>query len=405
MGDARKTYRKSLGLFELVSLGLGGTIGSGIFIVPGIAAGIAGPSSIIAWIFVSISASCVMYSLAKTSYKYPSTGAFYSIFSKVFGKKSSISLVILYLISAIFGVATIAAGIGQYVSYFGFYHNNNTVLILFIELLVIVAFCLINIKGVFLSGKAENVLTIFKVAPLVILAALLLPYIREQNFHPFYPSSSTDFLKALVIVYWPITGFEISAIAPEETKGGEKTVYRSLKIVMVIVVFVYVFLNISLIGSVGSTLLASSPAPLATASALISKESQSITAIIAIIAMLSAINAYVIAASRVLQNISYQFNLRLLGEISASGTPKVATIVVTFAAFILLFFFSSHFEQLAIISVIATLLPYVFVCLSAYKIFLDDNKTKVIAGIGLLSTFAIFTIYFILYALTGLHSS
>lgn len=42
----RKSYRKSLGLFELVSLGLGGTIGSGIFIVPGIAAGIAGPSSI-----------------------------------------------------------------------------------------------------------------------------------------------------------------------------------------------------------------------------------------------------------------------------------------------------------------------------------------------------------------------
>ena len=31
MGDARKSYRKSLGLFELVSLGLGGTIGSGIF--------------------------------------------------------------------------------------------------------------------------------------------------------------------------------------------------------------------------------------------------------------------------------------------------------------------------------------------------------------------------------------
>lgn len=47
MGDARKSYRKSLSLFELVSLGLGGTIGSGIFIVPGIAAGIAGPSSII----------------------------------------------------------------------------------------------------------------------------------------------------------------------------------------------------------------------------------------------------------------------------------------------------------------------------------------------------------------------
>ncbi|HEY6589073.1 MAG TPA: hypothetical protein VIY98_12335 [Nitrososphaeraceae archaeon] len=45
-----KKYRKTIGLFDLVSLGLGGTIGSGIFIVPGIAAGISGSSSIIAWI-------------------------------------------------------------------------------------------------------------------------------------------------------------------------------------------------------------------------------------------------------------------------------------------------------------------------------------------------------------------
>ena len=106
--EDRKRYRKSLGLFELVSLGLGGTIGSGIFIVPGIVAGIAGPSSIIAWLFASTSASCVMYSLAKTSYRYPSTGAFYSIFSKVFDKKTSMSLVFLYLISSIFGIGTIA---------------------------------------------------------------------------------------------------------------------------------------------------------------------------------------------------------------------------------------------------------------------------------------------------------
>lgn len=32
------TYRRSLGLVELVSLGVGGTVGSGIFVVPGVAA-------------------------------------------------------------------------------------------------------------------------------------------------------------------------------------------------------------------------------------------------------------------------------------------------------------------------------------------------------------------------------
>ena len=108
-----KGYKKSLGTFELVSLGVGGTIGSGIFVVPGIAAGIAGPSSLLAWLIVAVSASTVMLSLAWASSRYPSTGAFCSIFTRVFGKRTSVSLVLLYLISSVFGIATIAAGIGQ----------------------------------------------------------------------------------------------------------------------------------------------------------------------------------------------------------------------------------------------------------------------------------------------------
>jgi hypothetical protein len=52
----------------------------------------------------------------------------------------------------------------------------------------------------------------------------------------------------------------------------------------------------------GSKTFAYSPAPLATASGFISKDSQYITATIGIIAMLSAINAYMLAASRPIKN-------------------------------------------------------------------------------------------------------
>src|SRR4030066_1183341 len=113
-------YRKSLGLLDLISFGVGGTIGSGIFVVPGIAAGIAGPGSLLAWLLVAISATCVMLSLGWASSKFPSTGAFYSIYSSVFGKHLSTPIVFLYMISAIFGIATIAAGIGQYFFYLGY---------------------------------------------------------------------------------------------------------------------------------------------------------------------------------------------------------------------------------------------------------------------------------------------
>ena len=94
-------YRKSLGLVELVSLGVGGTIGSGIFVVPGIAAGIAGPSSILAWAVVALSACCVALSLAWIQARSPSGTTFTAIFEPVFGPRISGVIVSIYLVSSV----------------------------------------------------------------------------------------------------------------------------------------------------------------------------------------------------------------------------------------------------------------------------------------------------------------
>lgn len=437
-----KKYRKSLGLFELIAFGLGGTIGSGIFIVPSISASVAGPSSIIAWIIACASAYTVMHSLAKASSKYPSTGAFYSIFSKIFNKKLSILLVFMYLVACMFGLAAVASGIGQYTyAIFIIYSNNNTfsfinnindhtknnlseITILFIiEMIVIISFCVINIKGIFISGKTENILTVIKVAPLVVLTIALIPHMQSHNFYPFFSSyqsatntsektyntplvtnvisidnNSINFLKALVIVYWPITGFEICAIPAEETKGERKVTQKSLKIVMIIVIGIYVFLNISLIGSVGSQALANSAAPIATAAGLIVKQSEIFITILGIVAMLSALNAYIIAASRVLQNLSSiirRHHLNQLSKLGSNGTPVSALIVISSISCISLLLFYGNFEKLADISVIMTLIPYFFICIATFKIFTQEKKTKVIAGAGAFSMFLIIIIYFI----------
>ncbi len=373
-------YRKNLGLAELVSFGVGGTIGSGIFVVPGIAAGLAGPSSLLAWLIVALSASCVMLSLAWTSSKYPSTGAFYSIFSRVFSRRLSASIVILYLIGSVFGIATIAAGIGQYVTFFGFTN------VLWLEIAIVALLAIINIIGVRPSGNIENILTLLKTLPLVIVAIFLLPYILKENFTPFFTGNKTDFLRVVIIVYWPYTGFEISAIPADETRNI-KDVFKSLIIVMLITATVYLFLNIALIGSLGSRLLASSSAPLALAAAKAFHTSGKAMAVIGIIAMLSALNAYILAASRVLQNISFENSIRLLPNLSRKGTPYIA-IAISAAIGASLLLFSNHFAELATISVLATLLPYIFICVSTLKLF-ETTKIRTVASIGFVSTLAI----------------
>jgi amino acid transporter len=381
------TYKRSLGLFELVSLGVGGTIGSGIFVVPGVAAKLSGPWSLLAWLIVALSASCVLLSLAYVSFRFTSSNSFYSLFSSVFCQKFAVILIGLYLISSVFGISTIAAGIGQYLSYFGI---SN---VLIIEIVIIGSFCLLNISGISLSGSTENILTTLKIIPLVIIAFLLIPFIHVENFIPQNPVTYTGFLATIIIVYWPFTGFEISAIPVEETRDP-KIIRRSLMLVMGIVVSVYLLLNISLIGSVGSETLAASPAPIATAAAMLFDSSGFIVAIIGIVAMLSAINAYIIGTSRILQSMAVQFSIPKLQDLTPRGTPAFALITGCVISAVLLLF-SNHFTQLATISVITTLIPYIFFCLSSW-VLVTDTKSRLVSAVGAVSTAAILIIYFVI---------
>ena len=380
------SYKRSLGLFELVSLGVGGTIGSGIFVVPGVAAKLSGPWSLLAWLIVALSASCVLLSLAYVSFRFTSSNSFFSLFSSVFGIRFALPLIILYLISSVFGVSTIAAGIGQYISYFGI---SN---VLLIEITIIGAFCWLNITGISLSGMTENILTTLKIIPLVIIAVLLIPSINVDNFVPQTPVTVTGFLATIIIVYWPFTGFEISAIPVDETRDP-KLIRRSLILVMGIVVSLYLLLNVTLIGSIGAEALAASPAPLATAAGILFESSGSVIAIIGIVAMLSAINAYIIGTSRIFQSMSARFSVPKIRDINLQGTPVYALIAgCSISAALLLF--SNHFAQLATISVITTLIPYIFFCLASW-VLVTDTRARLVSAAGAISTAAILIIYFI----------
>ena len=379
-------YKRSLGLFELVSLGVGGTIGSGIFVVPGVAAKLSGPWSLLAWLIVAVSASCVLLSLAYVSFRFTSSNGFYSLFSSVFGTWFAFLLIILYLVSSVFGISTIAAGIGQYIAYFGI---SN---VLLIEIAIIGAFCWLNISGISLSGMTENILTTLKIIPLVLLSFLLIPFIKADNFVPQTPVTVTGFLATIIIVYWPFTGFEISAIMVEETRDP-KLIRRSLILVMGIVVSLYLLLNVALIGSVGAQALAASPAPLATAAAIVFDRSGTFIAIIGIVAMLSAINAYIIGTSRILQSLSAQFSVPKIRDLNLHGTPVYALITGSAISAGLLLF-SNHFDQLATISVITTLIPYIFFCLASW-VLVTDIKARLVSAAGAISTASILVIYFI----------
>jgi amino acid transporter len=337
-------------------------------------------------VIVALSASCVLLSLSSVAYRFTSSSGFYALFESVFGNRIAVPLMILYTISSVFGISTIAAGIGQYISFF------DLSPVLLIEITLLTVFCGLNIAGIVFSGMTETILTAFKIIPLVLIALLLLPFVRPENFVQSAPLTAGGLLATVIIVYWPFTGFEISAIPVEETKDPS-LIRRSLILVMLIVVSLYLVLNIALIGSVGAAALAASPAPIATASGIIFTHSGTIVAFIGIIAMLSAMNAYIVGTSRVIHSISARFSVMVMRDLTRQGTPAFALILGCVASGLLLLL-SNRFEALATVSVITNLVPYIFFCIAAW-ILVAERKVRLIAAAGVLSTTAILVIYFI----------
>jgi amino acid transporter len=381
---APRSFRRSLGLFELVSLGLGGTIGSGIFVVPGIAAGIAGPASLLGWLVVGISACSVAFALGAVQSRSPSGAAFTDLFRPAFGAPAALILVMLYLAGAVFGIATIASGIGQYLSYFDVPDAP------LLEVAAIGAFLVVNLVGIAFSGSAENVLSVLKIVAIVGIALALAPFVETRQLLPARAIGISELLRVVVIVYWPFTGFEISAIPVAETRQPGQ-IPRALLTVMLLVCVVYLGLNVSLIGAVGAERLAASPAPIADAMARVFAGAGPGVAVVALVTMASALNAYIVAASRVLQNAAEAFRLPSLAALSPRGVPAAALFAVCACASALLMV-SNRFADLATAAVLSTLVPYVAICVAAFM-RVGDWSVRAVALLGALTTAGILVLY------------
>ena len=387
-----RTYRQSLGFLQLVWLGVGGTIGSGIFVVPGVAAQLAGDSSLIAWLVVAVTAGAVAYALGsllgRTSDGDAQMGrSFIGLFSRALGDRVAALLVLSYVGGSILGGATIAAGLGQYLSFFGVSH------IAAIEALIIASMLALNLRGMAPSGAMESVLSVAKIAGILTIVALLLPLAHSYPVVPTSVAPLPTLLQVIIIVFWPFTGFEISAIPAAETRNP-RAVAPALLTVMVLVCVIYLGLNLALLGAVGAPALAASSAPVADAVGMVLPGAAPWVAVLAIVTMLSALNAYIIGASRSLQEVLVRHVPAHLARLSTRGVPTLALLVTCLGAAAMLGF-TNHFSDLAALSVVMTLVPYVALCWAAFTGG-RNRIDKAVALFGGVATTTILVLYFAL---------
>ena len=88
---SERELSRELGFKEALSIGLGGTIGGGVFSVLGIAAGFAGPAAILSFAFGGVLAILIGYSYTKLALRFQSAGGSYTFAKEAFGKYAGLN--------------------------------------------------------------------------------------------------------------------------------------------------------------------------------------------------------------------------------------------------------------------------------------------------------------------------
>jgi len=252
--------KREIGLFGATALGIGAIIGSGIFIVTGIVAGIAGPAMIISVVIAGIISLFSALSVAELSVYLPEEGGTYAFAQKLISPFAGYIAGWIWIFSNIFVGAAVSLGFAHY-----FATLVPAVPVKIIAVIICLIFIIINYLGLKESTLLNNVLVTLKVLILLFFIAFGLGFFNITHFTPLAPSGMTGIMSGAALIFFAYTGFARVTIMAEEVKEPEKTIPRSIYLALGISTFLYILVSIIAVGLVGTSDLAQSGSPLAAA--------------------------------------------------------------------------------------------------------------------------------------------
>ena len=369
--------KRNLSYFDLMNIVIGAIVGSDIYIVPGLTAGLIGPFSIVVWIFGGVISMVLVMVFAYCSYYVPNVGGTYAYVTTAFDRFYGFIAGWSMCIAEIVALPVFAIVFTNYLVYFIplSYPVQVAVRVLFI-----LAAVLINIYGVKAAGRVNDILTIAKLAPLLMIIVLgigtmiLSPHLFG-NYSPIAPLGLGNFGTVVVLVFWAYAGFELGSLPSSEVVDPKRNVPRALISGMLIVIFFYVVTNFSAYGVVNWSALSGSAVPLVlVGSTLLGSAGAVITGIGALASVAGVDETEVLGTARLIYAMASDGLLpKVVQKVHPTyRTPYVAVIIEGVVALGLSFY--SQIPQLISFAVFNLGVCYLLVCLSLSVIKKSGEK-------------------------------
>lgn len=261
------TFARDLGFFDASMIGIGAMIGAGIFVLTGIAAGEAGPASILAFALNGVVTLLTAFCYAELASAYPEAGGGYSFVKRAFpgavGFLSGWMLWFAYTVACSLYALGFA---GYFWEFFGKYLPSIETWVVhlvghrfsvgMVTIFISGMFVWLNVSGTEGAGRAENIITMAKIVVLLVFVVYGFGHIfdtpRETmaNFVPFFPKGYSGVIVAMGLTFIAFEGYDLIATVAEEIKEPEKNIPKAIFFSLGVTVTMYLLIVFVSLGAV-----------------------------------------------------------------------------------------------------------------------------------------------------------
>jgi len=277
------------------ALSIGAVLGTGVISMPALAAGVAGPASLLAWLALILLSAPLAWTFAALGARHPDGGGISTYVRLAFGPTASAAVGWCFYFAVPLGAPAAAAFAGWYVAdVLG--GGRATVIGTFLLVMAIVF--TMNWFGLRISGRVQLILTGTLAALLVVTVVAALPHARLGNLTPFAPHGSAGVGAAAAVLVWGFAGWEAVSSLSAEYRHPRRDVPRATAAAVAVVGVLYLAIAATSVLVLGPA-VGDSRAPLADLLAVgVGGPVRAITAVVAVLLTIGAVNAYMAGASR-----------------------------------------------------------------------------------------------------------
>ena len=221
-------FKRNLGLFMAVMIGIGAMMGPGIFALPGELAKLVGPLGVLSYLALGLLVIPTALNYSELGASIPLAGGGYSFVSRLAPRT------VAFLTGWFFWIGNVVA-CSMYALIFAltvrtYFWSEATIPP--IVVVVTIVFLLLNLRGASQSLKVIAVMNLVELGILVGFAVLGSFEIEPANLDPIAPMGWGPFLPSMALIYVSFVGFDLITVAAEEIIAPGKTIPRAIMITL-----------------------------------------------------------------------------------------------------------------------------------------------------------------------------